>query len=150
MLTATESGGSWSLGLQNWIVKKLNPDAHQVTLVESEEKAYYDEKRKVWVFPGDDPEELVKPVGPPPKTPVASKTESAPEPETSKDPLSQLMAPPPRRGLSSTKRPGAPGSLSTPGGYPGMPSPGMPSPAAGIAPPQFAVFQPKSATKEDK
>jgi hypothetical protein len=136
-----ESGGSWNLGLQNWITKKLNPDAHQVSLAESSEKAYFDEKRKVWVFPGDDPDELVKPIGPPPKTPMASKPEPGPEPDAPTDPLAAMMAPPTRR---------APGSsMSKPRGYPGMSSSGMLSPAAAGAPPQFAVFQPKPATKED-
>jgi hypothetical protein len=142
-----ESGGSWNLGLKNWIEKKLNPDAHTVSLVESAEKAYFDEKRKVWVFPGDDPDELVKSVGPPPKTPMASNPEPAPEPDAPKDPLAAMMAPPARRAPASLKRPGTAGGLSTPRGYPGMLSPGMLSPAAAGAPPQFVVFQPKTATK---
>jgi hypothetical protein len=133
------------------MVKKLNPDATAVTLQESEEKAYYDEKRKVWVFPGDDPDELVKPVGPPPTTPAIGKSEPTPEPQaTPNDPLAAMMAPPTRgRGPSSLKRPGAASGM-TPRGYPGMPSPGMASAAAAGAPPQFAVFQPKPANKDEK
>jgi len=146
--SSEKSGGSWSLGIKNWVVGKLNPDAHQVTLAEPEEKAYYDEKRKVWVFPGDNPDALVKPVGPPPTTPSAMKPEPTAQPATpSNDPLAAMMAPP-SRAPSSLRRPGAVRGLSTPRSYPpGMPSPGMPSPAVGGAPPQFAVFKPKDEKK---
>ena len=133
------------------MVKKLNPNSHQVTLAEPEEKAYYDEKRKVWVFPGDNPEELAKPIGPPPITPSDKKPEPAPQPATPNDPLAMMMAPP-SRAPSSLRRPGGMGATSAPRAFtPGAPSPGMPrgmppgmaSPAAGGAPPQFAVFKPK-------
>lgn len=139
--------GGWSL--RQRLVKWINPDATEVVLPDSEEKPYYDEKRKVWVFPGDNPEELVKPIAPPPTmTPAA--TEPVAEPETPKDPLAAMMAPPKRGGPSSIPRGGR---MGTPRGYPGrMPGtpamPGMPSPGPGTAPPQFTVFQMKP--KEDK
>lgn len=67
-------------------------------------QAYYDETLKCWIFPGDDPAEVAKPLAPPPivpKTPVAP-TPSAPA--ACNDPLAALMAPPPTRGLSTMKK----------------------------------------------
>lgn len=144
------------LSLRQKLVKWINPDATEVALPNNEEKPYFDKEQKVWVFPGDDPQELAKPVGPPPMTPTASMPEPTPEPEMSNDPLAALMAPPnSRRGPSSSNRPGAVGGMDTPRGYPGTRSPaggppGMASPAAAGAPPQFAIFQPKPAAKDEK
>lgn len=127
------------------MIKKINPDAHEVTLEESGEKAYYDEKRKIWVFPGDNPDELAKPIGPPPtmaKAPADSPATPAAEESKSAaplDPLAAMMAPP-KRAPSSFKRPGQVGAGTPSRGYPGMPSP------SGAPPPQFAVFQPKPAS----
>lgn len=135
------------------MTKKLNPDAHQVTLEESGEKAYYDEKRKVWVFPGDNPEELAKPIGPPPtmgKTagdPAGAPATEEPKSAAPVDPLAAMMAPPSAR---LPKRSVGGRAMGTPSrGYPGMASPMMgASPTA--TPPQFAVFQPKPATSQSK
>ena len=150
-LTYAVAEGGWSL--RQRLVKWINPDATEVSLPENEEKAYYDEKRKVWVFPGQDPDELVKPIAPPPTMTPAPK-EPAEEPDAPKDPLAAMMAPP-RRGPSSAARGtprGLPGRVPSTPGMPGMPPGmppgmlvGMPSPAgpgAG-APPQFTVFQAK-------
>jgi hypothetical protein len=139
--------------LRHRLFKLFNPgsDAYVVDLPQDEEKPYYDEKRKIWVFPGDNPDELVKPIAPPPTMPTTTPSTPAPEPSTSNDPLAAMMAPP-SRGPSSMKRPGLGG---TPRGYPGsMPGfgggpPGSAPPSAGGPPPQFAVFQPKPTPKEE-
>lgn len=152
--STSEKHNSWGLDLRGKMIKWLNPDAHDVKLEESEDKAYYDEKRKVWVFPGDNPEELAKPIGAPPTIPFAGP--STPRPsvteeakEMSNDPLAAMMAPP-KRAPSSSKRPGASGGNYTPQGYPGMSnSAGISSPL-GATPPQFAVFKPKPSTKEEQ
>jgi hypothetical protein len=109
----------------------MNPDATTADMG-GEMQAYYDDKNKVWVFPGEDPAEKAKPIGPPPmvSTPMEnSAPQTAPPP--SNDPLAAMMAPP-RRGPRPTQMtPNRPGF----GG-------GSPMPAA---PPQFAVFQPAPA-----
>ena len=140
------------------MIKKLNPDATSCTLPDNEEQAYYDKERKVWVFPGEDPAEVAKPIAPPPIIPAAtSEKEStpAPAPAPSNDPLAQLMAPPPVRCLATARRPGGPPrGVPSPGAFPGMPGiPGGASPPAGGAsgaPPTFAVFQPKPSPSEDE
>lgn len=142
--------------LRHRLFKLFNPgsDAYVVDLPQNEEKAYYDEKRKVWVFPGDNPDELVKPIAPPPTMAATTPAKPAPEPSAPTDPLAAMMAPPPRRagGPSSMNRPALGG---TPRGYPGSMSglggpPGSAAPAAGGPPPQFAVFQPKPKPKEEQ
>jgi len=156
------SGSSWNLGIRDWMIKKLNPDAHAVNLPDNEEKAHFNKELGVWVFPGEDPAELAKPIAPPPIIPkLGTEQPSTPAPPqpASNDPLAQLMAPPPVRGLPSARRPGGPPPRGMPSpvgfsGMPGMPaaSPGMNAPpGGGVAPPTFAVFQPKpSAKKDDK
>ena len=137
-----KSSNSWGLGIRGRMIKWLNPDAHQVTLEESTEKAYYDEKRKVWVFPGDNPDDLVKPIGPPPTIPASPAT---PGPSSSiaqsnaTDPLAAMMAPPKR----------APTSFKRPGTYASMPSPGVSTPLAAGTPPKFVVFTPVAAGKKE-
>lgn len=104
-------------GWRSWINKKLNPDATTAD-VGDEMQAYYDEKLKRWIFPGDDPAEVAKPLPPPPKTPMQQE---APKEETKTadlDPLAALMAPPPvtrsvKKGPAMT-----PGSMAA--GPPGM------------------------------
>jgi hypothetical protein len=151
--SSSEKNNSWGLGIRGKMIKWLNPDAHEVKLEESEDKAYYDEKRKVWVFPGDNPDELAKPIGAPPTIPAAGPSTPGPtvaeeSKATPNDPLAAMMAPP-KRAPSSFKRSGVPGGNSTPRGYPGMSnSVGMASPLA-ATPPQFAVFKPKPSTKEE-
>ena len=51
--------------LGGWIAKKMNPDV-AVGDVGEEMAAYYDEDKKCWVFPGEDPVEAAKPPPPPP------------------------------------------------------------------------------------
>ena len=121
-------------------------------------EAYYDKKLKRWIFPGDDPAEVAKPLAPPPTIPKASDTPATPAPAaaSSNDPLAMLMAPPSAssRGLSSNKK-GAPmasryadpfvasmGNVSASSGNKIPPSPMM-----NQAPPTFTTFQPKPATK---
>jgi hypothetical protein len=152
--STSEKNNSWGLGFRGKMIKWLNPDAHEVKLEESADKAYYDEKRKVWVFPGDNPDELAKPIGAPPTIPAAGPSTPGPtvaneSKTTPNDPFAALMAPP-KRAPSSFKRPGAPGGNYTPRGHPGISnSAGMASPLA-ATPPQFAVFKPKPSTKEEQ
>lgn len=98
-------------------------------------KAYFDEDKKVWVFPGEDPAEKAKPPPPPPMT-MSSPHEAAPAPSasTSNDPLAAMMAPPPRPVHSSTKKPNATGRTNVP--------PGLSAPPPGKPPVNFAAFAP--------
>lgn len=70
--------------------------------------AYYDEKLKVWVFPGEDPAEKAKPIGPPPLAVQAATKNDRNEMNTEVtaatiDPLAAMMAPP-RRGPTAVSR----------------------------------------------
>ena len=77
--------------------------------------AYYDEKLKVWVFPGEDPLEKAKPIGPPPlaTNQNISCGVTTDKRDTNIDPLAAMMAPPKRgptaitrtRGQNSSIRP---------------------------------------------
>mmetsp|Transcript_54655 Transcript_54655/g.116130 ORF Transcript_54655/g.116130 Transcript_54655/m.116130 type:complete len:322 (-) Transcript_54655:375-1340(-) len=126
--------------------------------VGEEMQAHYDDKLKRWIFPGDDPAEVAKPLAPPPMIP--KKKEGATEPPStpaatapsSSDPLAMLMAPPPRSGGLASGRRGIPAAaarryaadpLASMGGGP---SNGKKTPASPMAPPTFAVFQPKPAS----
>lgn len=126
--------------------------------VGEEMQAYYDEKLKRWIFPGDDPAEVAKPLAPPPIIPKSTDAPATPAPAApiSSDPLAALMAPPPSRGMSSKKKgpPGAAmryadplasmgGMSASSGGKKRVPS----SPMMNQAPPKFAVFQPSPAAK---
>lgn len=84
--------------------------------------AFYDEKRKVWVFPGDDPDEKVQPVvGPPPTGSSMSQAAERLSQNQPDDPLAAIMGPPKRRPPSSV------------------------SCAAGGPPPPFTIFKPTPA-----
>jgi len=151
--TPKQAPGSGTFGgMKSWLIKKLNPNAKECYLPESEEQPYFDKELKRWVFPGDDPVELAKPMAPPPT--VIKKEEV--KKEEPKDAVSSMMAPPPSR-ISAMKKPmggGPPGGGMMPpmmGGMmmpPGAAPPGMMSPirgatggAAGI--PKIATFTPK-------
>ena len=124
-------------------MKWRNPDA-TVADEGNTMQAYFDKERKVWVFPGEDPEELAKPIGPPPtavKTPQA--TTPAPVAVASMDPLAAMMAPP-QRPPSALRARGA-----TPIALVKSPSP-MGGAAEAVATPQFMVFKPKPASKDPK
>ena len=130
------------------MTKWLNPDATQADLGEGMQ-AYYDEKRKVWVFPGEDPDEKAKPVGPPPTAPIIEEDRavSCPAPAPA-DPLAAMMAPPTRM-PSRARSIGAGGRRAPiPGVMPGGP-PAVPL-ATSAAPPQFAVFQPKPTSDGER
>ncbi len=133
-------GGSWTLGIKAKVTKWLNPDA-KIADPGEEMQAYYDEKRKVWVFPGEDPDEKVKPIPPPPTTPLGPDATATNQPETprSNDPLAAMMAPPKRTPASLPRGVGARAPSAAASRHP-LTSPG------GGPPPQFAVFQPKPAT----
>ena len=135
------------------MTKWLNPEATTADLGEGMQ-AYYDEDKKVWVFPGEDPTEKVKPL-PPPPTPmdVKSNEEVKLEPDMATDPLAAMMAPPKRNPATYGR---SLAGLSTPRSlYPGMNAPlngpdrmGFDAPKTvapeGVAPPQFMVFTPLS------
>ena len=111
-------------------------------------QAYYDEKLKRWIFPGDDPAEVAKPLAPPPIIPkTTDDTPSTPAPTApaSNDPLAALMAPPPSGVLSKKKTVGGTSSryASTP-----LASNKLPPASPMIAPPTFATFQPKPSKSE--
>jgi hypothetical protein len=122
-----------------------------------------------WIFPGDDPAEVAKPLPPPPMVPKAGTPTSAPtggrsndaslgnqKNETLSDPLAAMMAPP-SRAPSSVNRSGYGGSaaMRRSGQYnpgmmpPGGPPPGLLSPAP-VPVPQFAVFTPNPTAKRDE
>jgi len=108
----------FDFGLREYVTKKINPNATTADLGGTME-AYFDEDKKVWVFPGEDPAEKVKPIAPPPMAVAAPAPAESTTPK-SDDPLAAMMAPPPR----------APGARKTPGRNPapkpgGLP-PGMP------------------------
>ena len=149
-------------GSAGWLSKLLGRDGESkatVADVGEEMQAYYDEKLKRWIFPGDDPAEVAKPLAPPPiipKTPVTPAL-SAPAPAASNDPLAALMAPPPSRGLSTMKKGTSAASryanpLASTGKRAGASSAGStkipPTSPMMAAPPTFAVFQPKPAPAE--
>eukprot|EP01083_Nonionella_stella_P065904 173082_1 len=154
------SASSWSIG--GWITKKLNPDA-KIGDTGKPMEAYFDKKLNVWVFPGDDPAEVAKPLAPPPITPIVKDSSVAPASEAkSYDPLASLIAPPNSRSaqkkaadpLSSLM---APPTRSTPSNVKGPPriprahNPATPSSAvkaATAAPPQFVIFTPSAKSEE--
>eukprot|EP00536_Pseudo-nitzschia_multiseries_P011688 jgi/Psemu1/308430/fgenesh1_kg.411_\ len=154
--TPKKAPGSGTFGgMKSWLIKKLNPDAKQCHLPENEEQPYFDKELKRWVFPGDDPAELAKPMAPPP---TVIKKEDEVKKEEPKDAISSLMAPPPSR-LSARKKPmgGAPpgggmmppmmgGMMMPPGAAPaGMMSPMGAAPDGAAGAPKFAMFTPKPA-----
>jgi hypothetical protein len=83
----------------------MNPDAN-IANPGKKMEAYYDEKLKRWIFPGDDPAEVAKPLAPPPKM-SAMKNKAPTDDSTTPakdDPLGSLMAPPgrtPSRGIGA-------------------------------------------------
>ena len=131
-------------------------------------EAYYDDKLKRWIFPGDDPAEVAKPLAPPPIIPKKTADDAAPATPapaaTSNDPLAMLMAPPPSRGMSSSKKKGTTpiasryadplasmGNVMPPSGGKKLP-PASPMVNAGAPPvvPKFTTFQPKPAAQQSK
>eukprot|EP00804_Cyclotella_cryptica_P019129 CCRYP_020877-RB/>CCRYP_020877-RB protein AED:0.03 eAED:0.03 QI:259/1/1/1/0.8/0.66/6/654/2801 len=150
-----------------WLSKLLGRDKEskaKVADVGEEMQAYYDEKLKRWIFPGDDPAEVAKPLAPPPI--MSPKSESSPvtssTPAASNDPLAALMAPPSR--VASSKRGGPLSSkaryadpLASMGNVTSsslmatlppvssktVPTSPMRMEVSAAAPPKFAVFQPK-------
>jgi hypothetical protein len=130
--------GLFNLGIKDKVTKWLNPDATTADLGERME-AYYDEKLKVWVFPGEDPAEIAKPIGPPPTT--VKNTINEPQTDnkdtnsnTNLDPLAAMMAPPKRgpAALSRSRTPIRPSPSSMPVMFPNTSQPTT----------QFTVFTP--------
>ena len=92
----------------------MNPDAKIADTGEKME-AYYDKDLKRWIFPGDDPAEVAKPLAPPPIIPAKKTTEengvgmqTPSKPNVNNDPLSFLMAPPSRTPGSAIEKGGDP------------------------------------------
>ena len=142
---------AWGMGgFRDRMTKWLNPDATTADMGDGMQ-AYYDEDKKVWVFPGEDPAEVAKPVGPPPTMTTPKKEES--KKDVPFDPLAAMMAPPPRS-ISSVRR--QPGTASRPVGFPGMMmppgavTPGTPGTPAAGRPPKFMVFTPKNDQKKEE
>lgn len=124
-------------GFRQLMIQRFSPDATEADIGD-EMKAYYDNERKVWVFPGEDPDEKAKPVGPPPTAPAAQTTvQPAPIKPEANDPLALMMAPP-QRGPTALRTKSLPVKDFLP---PGMPVSG--------AQPQFAVFKPSVGAKEE-
>ena len=112
-------------------------------------QAYYDEKLKRWIFPGDDPAEVAKPIAPPPiipKTTDGAPSTPAPTAPSSNDPLAALMAPPPSGVLSKKKK--------TVGGTPSryaltpLASNKLPPASPMMATPTFATFERKPSKSD--
>lgn len=97
-------------------------------------EAYYDEKAKRWVFPGEDPDDAAPaaPSMPPTASELAAPGPSAPKPTSgleANDPLAALMAPPPASFVGATK-------VAMPGAAPGGGPPTMSGVVgAGVGPP---------------
>jgi hypothetical protein len=119
------------------LTKFLNPDATEADLGEKMQ-AYYDKEKKVWVFPGEDPAELAKPIGPPPITPMA--TSSVPEQSRppANDPLAAMMAPPQRKPRGRVTK-------ASPSSMPII----LPGTPMGSNPPKFSVFMATPLQKVD-
>ena len=111
-----------------------------------------------WIFPGDDPAEVAKPLAPPPIMPATAAEDGPATPAVdaavpSNDPLAAMMAPPPSRALNSRKK-GTPlagryaDPLASMGGVSAASNKKMMLPPSPMnrAPPTFAVFQPKPAS----
>ena len=134
-----EGKSSWGgFGLRTWVAKKLNPEATEADLGGKLE-AYYDKKLGRWIFPDDDPNEVSKPLAPPPvvKASVAKDdAKQAVETASKSDPLAALMAPPPSRGLPANRAASANSTKAALKARQVAPS----SPA--VEPPKFAIFQP--------
>lgn len=69
-------------------------------------QVYYDEDKKVWVLPVEDPPEITSSL-PPPPTALAAIAPATPVP-ASNDPLATMMAPP-TRAPPSLRKPKVPG-----------------------------------------
>ena len=145
------------LGSAGWFSRvfsrRADPeDKSKVADMGEEMDAYYDEKLKRWIFPGDDPAEVAKPLAPPPIMPTNSeKPPATPAPAAPLDPLAAMMAPPGSRALSQRKA--TPGTSRYAANIPGIGG-GTPLVKSGMPPPtpvNFATFKPKAAAavKED-
>jgi hypothetical protein len=150
----------FNLGIKDKVSKWFNPDATTADLGDRME-AYYDDKLKVWVFPGDDPAEIAKPIGPPPTTIVATPPSSGKDLDDkgasreNVDPLAAMMAPPQRGPAALSRSRGAKSSIRpSPASMPIMFPPGMTIPggsnnntaAALPSVTNFSVFIPHPAT----
>ena len=137
----------------------FNPDATVVNLEPDDGKPVYDEKLKRWIFPGDDPAELAKPLPPPPKIPLMMKKQESKQDDANNtlNPLDSLMLPPPRR-VNPSKPPTArsryPDAMASIGAVSSSNTLSKSKPPTGIkpptAPPKFTVFKPSMNSAKDK
>jgi Sec23-binding domain of Sec16/WW domain len=129
--------GIFDFGIKESVTKWLNPNAKRADLGD-EMKAYHDAVRGVWVFPGENPDEVAKPIGAPPtaSTPIAT----APAPAPSDDPLAAMMAPPQRNPSALRKPQPSPMSMPIMMFPPGISPPTQMTP--GAISPKIAVFTP--------
>lgn len=166
---APSSGRSW-IGIKSVIAKYMNPDA-SIAVPGLAMEAYFDEKKKKWIFPDDDPnapDEVA--LGPPPTTPKVNNAvkDVSSTPEISNDPLAFLMAPP-SHGSAVVRRTKSNISMGPPSGNSvGPPSMGSMYAKAGVgtpklppssigqkqslskppSTPQFVIFKPAPAKKD--
>jgi len=166
---APSSGRSW-VGIKSVIAKYLNPDA-SIAVPGLAMEAYFDEKKKKWIFPDDDPnapDEVA--LGPPPTTPRVNNAvkDVSSTPKISDDPLAFLMAPP-SHGSAVARRTKSNQSMGPPSGNSvGPPSMGSIYAKAGVgtpklppssighkqslskppSTPQFVIFKPAPAKKD--
>jgi hypothetical protein len=117
-------------GIVGWLKGRLGVEEDNAVKADlgGQMEAYYDKEKKRWIFPGDDPNEEIPSLGPPP-TAVAP----VPQEEKKKEPqdsLSAMMAPPPTRLPRS-----GPNRTTLSGNKPAATMPPT-------APPKFAVFKP--------
>ncbi|KAG6611026.1 putative COPII coat assembly protein SEC16 [Phytophthora cinnamomi] len=160
--SGSSKGSGWLSGISSFIATKMNPEAKVAKLGEQME-AYYDEKTKRWVFPGETASEeptmpSAPPTGPLPGSAPASSATGAPPPGAnsapgsmssgpapSDDPLAALMAPPPSHMLMKKDPLAAMMAPPARGGVYGARRGG--STAQRKPPrPQFAVFKPTAAS----
>ncbi|GMF38180.1 unnamed protein product [Phytophthora fragariaefolia] len=159
--SGSSKGSGWLSGISSFIATKMNPEAKVAKLGEQME-AYYDEKTKRWVFPGETASEeptmpSAPPTGPMPGSAPGSSATGAPPPGAnsapgsmssgpapSDDPLAALMAPPPSHMLMK-KDPLA--AMMAPPARSGMYGARRGGSTAQRKPPrpQFAVFKPSAA-----
>jgi len=146
--SSAPSSASKMLGdIRSFFTKKLNPNATEADVGESMQ-AYFDKKANRWVFPGEDPVELSKPLAPPPTVMKSIKSneekeehnvlenEGKPKEVAPVDPLAALIAPPP----ATSRRPRNHRKPMRASSAPVRNS------KSSSSPPKFAMFTPPATT----
>jgi len=147
--SSAPSSASKMLGeIRSFFTKKLNPNATEADVGESMQ-AYFDKKANRWVFPGEDPVELSKPLAPPPTVMKSNKSkgekeeehnvlenEGKPKKVAPVDPLAALIAPPPATSRRPRNHRKPMRASSAPVG----------NSKSSSSPPKFAMFTPPPTT----